>query len=148
MTDDDLFGDDDALDPETALNHMHDPTVHKWEGTLLTMLQAVRAALKRKRLDDDAVERLAPSVVLGLCEALGGSVGYIPRGQVVKRAIRDTRMYADWCGTPSVQGMAPPELARKYHMAVQTCYEIIARQRALHRRMEPDLFGYDEGDKE
>lgn len=150
MTNDtDLFDGFDELDPHQALAHLQDPQLHKWQGTLLTMLESVRATLRRRRVTDDEVERLAPPVVLGLCEVLGGAVGYIPQGRAVKRALRDARMFADWQGTPDTRGLPPPELARKYHMATQSVYEIIARQRALHRRLGPDLFGFDdEGDKE
>ncbi|MGV8597917.1 hypothetical protein ACV35V_37045 [Pseudomonas aeruginosa] len=37
-----------------------------------------------------------------------------------------------------------PDLARKYRLVQPTVYEIIKRQRELHRRSEPDLFGYGE----
>ncbi|MCS5514610.1 hypothetical protein NWF32_00005 [Pseudomonas qingdaonensis] len=35
-------------------------------------------------------------------------------------------------------------LPAKFDLASQTVCDIIARQRELHRRAEPDLFGYEE----
>lgn len=149
MTDDaDLFGEDAELDAERALDAVADPTTYKWEGTLLTMLDAVRLALKKQRVDPDEIARLAPPVTMGLCDAIGGNVGYIPRGEAVRRALRNARLYDDWSGSPTERSLTPPELARKYGLAQQTVYEIIAKQKVIRRRAEPDLFGIGEGEKE
>lgn len=145
MSDDgDLFDGFDELDPEKALRHLGEVPLVKYQGTLLTMLQAVRLGLKQKQVAEDEIERLAPGLVMHLCDALGGGVGYIPRGEVVKRALRDERLFADWRGTSEVRGLTPPKLSRKYRLAVQTVYEVIARQKALHARHEPDMFGFSE----
>ncbi len=55
--------------------------------------------------------------------------------------MRDAAIFQDW----KERGIQPLELARKYRLVNQTIYDIIAKQRALHRRQEPDLFGYDSG---
>lgn len=135
----DLFGGADQLDPAKALEHLQVPRTHRWEGTLRDMLDAVTHALTEP-LGTEQAQRLAPAVVLTLCDTVGGSVCYLPRGAVLHQAIRDAQLFHDW----RYGGLLPPALARKYRLAVQTVYEIIARQRELARRQEPDLFGFQD----
>ena len=66
---------------------------------------------------------------------------YLPRGTILKRAMRDAAIYQDW----RHHGVKPADMVGKYDLSSQTIYDIIARQRALHRKSEPDLFGFDEG---
>ena len=138
-----LFPDDmDKLDPRQVLAHMQDPEVlNRWEGSILEMVELVEIALQAKLGNKVHVPELARHVVLALCETMGGSVMYLPRGSALKRAMRDAAIFHDW----RVNNTNPTALVRKYRLASQTIYEIIARQRALHRKREPDLFGYDRG---
>lgn len=138
-----LFEDDsDRLDPAKVLAHMDDPTVlNRWEGTLREMVEIAEAKLRAELPDEARVPELARHVVFAICDTMGGSVIYLPRGEALKKALRDAAIYQDW----REHSAQPHELSRKYRLAVQTIYDIIARQRALHRRSEPDLFGFDEG---
>ncbi|MCS5516188.1 hypothetical protein NWF32_17110 [Pseudomonas qingdaonensis] len=88
----------------------------------------------------DQVPQLARAVVFAICETMGGSVVYIPRGDTLRKALRDAEIFRAW----RENNTRPDELARKFDLASQTVYDIIARQRELHRRAEPDLFGYEE----
>jgi Mor family transcriptional regulator len=134
-----LFSNDsNKLDPAKVLAHMTDPAVlTRWEGTLKEMVEIAEAKLRSELGDVANVPSLARHVVFALCDTLGGSVVYLPRGDTLKRAMRDAAIFRDWRDG----GKPPADLVRKYRLANQTIYDIIARQRALHRKREPDLFG-------
>ncbi|WP_160286850.1 Mor transcription activator family protein [Pseudomonas knackmussii] len=135
-----LFEDDGSqLDPAKVLEHMGNPAVLKrWEGTLMEMVELAEHALRDALGDQDNVPLLARQVVLQICDTMGGSIIYLPRGERLRVAIRDASIFREWRdGNRSI-----PELVRKHRLAMQTVYDIIARQRALHRRNEPDLFGF------
>ncbi|SDI84014.1 Transcriptional regulator, Middle operon regulator (Mor) family [Pseudomonas flavescens] len=138
-----LFEDDiDKLDPIKVLANMADPAIlHRWEGTLKEMVEIAEAELRTKMPDLPQVPELARAVVFAICDTMGGSVIYLPRGDALKKAVRDASIFRDW----REHNIQPMELVRKYRLASPTIYDIIARQRALHRRNEPDLFGFDEG---
>lgn len=139
----DMFPDDiDNLDAKKVLASMNDPTVlSRWEGSLREMVEIAEVKLLAEMGPDSTAPELARHVVFAICSAMGGSVIYLPRGDALKRAMRDAAIFREWLdsNTPI------PELVRKYDLANQTIYDIIKKQRALHRKNEPDLFGYDEG---
>lgn len=137
-----LFPDDsDQLDPNKILAHMNDPTVlARWEGTLGDMVRIAEAELRKALNDDPNSAQLARVVIYEVCQHLGGGVMYLPRGARLKRAMRDADLYKDW----REHGIKPADLVGKYELSSQTVYDIIARQRALHRKNEPDLFGFDD----
>lgn len=143
MSNGQLFDDDsDSLDPEKVLAHLSAPTVlRRWEGSLKEMVEIAEASLRNKLGNAEEVPALARHVVFGICDTMGGSVIYLPRGELLKKAMRDAEIFREW----HEHNAQPADLARKYRLASQTIYDIIARQRALHRRSEPDLFGFDEG---
>lgn len=138
-----LFPDDsDKLDPDKVLAHMESPTVlARWEGTLGEMVRVAEVELRKALDNPDGAPELARRVVYSICEHQGGTVMYLPRGTILKRAMRDAAIYQDWRD----HGVKPADMVSKYDLSSQTIYDIIARQRALHRKSEPDLFGFDEG---
>ena len=138
-----IFPDDsDKLDPDKVLAHMQDPKVlTRWEGTLREMVEIAEAKLETEMGPTATPAGLARHVVFAICDTLGGSVIYLPRGELLKKAMRDAEIYREWRD----DGVQPVEMVKRYRLANQTLYAIIARQRALHRRNEPDLFGFDEG---
>lgn len=138
-----LFPDDsDSLDPAKVLAHMADPAVLlRWEGTLKEMVEIAESELRAKLGERTDVPEIARYVVFAICDVMGGSVVYLPRGEALKKAMRDAAIFRDWRDN----NIQPSDLVRKYRLASPTIYDIIARQRALHRRNEPDLFGFDEG---
>lgn len=137
-----LFPDDsDSLDPAKVLAHMEDPAVLlRWEGTLKEMVEIAEVELLAKLGERTDVPEISRAVVFAICDVMGGSVVYLPRGDALKKAMRDASIFRDWRD----KNMHPSELVRKYRLASPTVYDIIARQRALHRRNEPDLFGFEE----
>ncbi|MFJ2712214.1 Mor transcription activator family protein [Pseudomonas sp. NPDC087346] len=143
MSQNQLFPDDsDRLDPNKVLAHMEDPSVmHRWEGTIKEMVEIAEAELRGKLQDrPDGVPEIARAVVFAICNTMGGAVVYLPRGDSLKKAMRDAAIYRDWRDL----NIQPTDLVRKYGLASPTIYDIIARQRVLHRRNEPDLFGFDD----
>lgn len=145
MSTEQLFPDDtNKLDPNKVLAHMEDPAVmHRWEGTIKEMVEIAEAELRGKLADRmDDVPEFARAVVFAICDTMGGSVVYLPRGDALKKAMRDAAIYRDW----HERNIPPTDLVRRYKLASPTIYEIISRQRALHRRNGPDLFGYDDSE--
>ncbi len=138
-----LFPDDiDQLDAKKVLANMRDPTVlSRWEGSLREMVEIAEAKLLVEIKPGVEVAELARHVVFAICSVMGGKVVYLPRGDALKRALRDAGIYRDW----KDNSIPIPDLVSKYDLANQTIYDIIRRQRALHRKNEPDLFGFDEG---
>lgn len=135
----DFIGHDDI--PADAIERMSAPEVMgAWEGRLQEMFSVVEHALGQLPETNERRAEIARWVTLTLCDTLGGTIIYLPRGDALKRAIRDTEIYRDW----QKSGKLPRQLARKYKLGEQAVYAIIAKQRELHRRLEPDLFGFDE----
>lgn len=143
MSNGELFESDiDKLDQDKVLAHMNDPIVlARWEGTLIEMASLAEAKLREILTDmPDQVPKIARAVVYSICETMGGSVVYIPRGDTLRRALRNAEIFREWRENNS----RVDELARKFDLSSQALYDIIARQRELHRRSEPDLFGYND----
>lgn len=143
MTEEQLFPDKgDNLDPDKVLAHLENPAViARWQGSLREMFELAERALRDKLDSPERAAELARHVVFTLCDTMGGSIIYLPRASGLKRAMRDADIFQDW----RHKNATPSQLARKHRIAIQSIYAIIARQRALHRKQEPDLFGYDEG---
>ncbi|MCY1406802.1 Mor transcription activator family protein [compost metagenome] len=135
----------ERLDPAQVLAHMDRPSViNRWEGTLVELVDITELAL-RERLGErgDHLE-LARHVAYAICNTMGGGVFYLPRGDILKRAMRNSALYEDWRDGKS----EIPELAKRYGLTWQSAYRIINRQRALQRRSEPDLFGFGPGEEQ
>lgn len=66
---------------------------------------------------------------------------YVPKGDALERAIRDTKIWAEHDGT--VDGPTGIDaLAVRYRMTAVRIWQILREQRQLHlRRIQPDLFG-------
>lgn len=149
MSNGELFesGEVDKLDPDTVLANMEDPKVlARWQGTLVEMsslaenqlLQVLPDKLLPNKLEE--VPKIARAVVYAICQTMGGAVVYIPRGDALRRALRDAEIFREWRD----KNVRPDALGRKFNLSSQAVYDIIARQRALHRQLEPDLFGYQD----
>lgn len=147
MSNGELFdsGEVDKLDPDKVLAHMDDAVVmDRWEGTLNEMATIAEHKLKQllpERAEE--VQTIARAVVYAICVTMGGSVVYIPRGDGLRRAMRDAEIFREWRD----KNVRPDVLARKFDLSSQAVYDIIARQRVLHRQQEPDLFGYEDAPK-
>ncbi|KJV30077.1 hypothetical protein VI08_15280 [Luteibacter yeojuensis] len=99
-----------------------------WHGTVGDMHAAITAVLRDSGYVGEQSARLASDIAMSVCTALGGRVVYLPRGDSVRRATRDLRIFSDW----SELGLNPIALAKKYRLSMQTIYDIIGRQRKHH----------------
>ena len=144
MSNGELFdaGEVDKLDPDKVLAHMEDAVVlARWQGTLVEMSSLAESQLHQELPDRaDDVPKIARAVVYAICQTMGGAVVYIPRGDKLRRALRDAEIFREWRD----KNVRPDALARKFDLSSQAVYDIIARQRVLHRQQEPDLFGYQD----
>lgn len=135
----DMFGEDENLHPDQAMQALAgaiDP--HKWKGTLSLLLAATTYTLT-KALGEDVAEQLAPEIVMSQADKVGGGLMYFPKGDVMRRAMRDAQMatlYFD-------KGWDVDRLRRRYNLTQQTVYAILAHQKAVRRRASPDFFGFE-----
>jgi Mor family transcriptional regulator len=139
---DDLVGMDPGLDAAAAIRELAaaiEPG--KWEGTLGELLAATIHALTPE-LGAELAEQLAPQVVVSQADYVGGGSLYFPKADELRRALRDAQMAARYFD----QGWSIERLRKHHHLTPQQVYAILARQRAIRRRAEPDLFGFGEGE--
>lgn len=106
-----------------------------WQGTLGDIHATIAVILREQGHTAEQVNRLSSQLAMALCTTLGGRVVYLPRGDSVRRAIRDMQLFTDW--RERAQSVA--SLATKYRLSVQTVYDIISKQRkASGKREEND----------
>lgn len=137
-----LFGDDlPSLDLDQVQAILGDQSkIMKWENKLGEMVSAAEHALREQLGEREDIGKLALGVVFWLVESMGGDVMYMPKGKELKTAITHRQIYNDW----RFNGMSVEKLARKYRMGMNSVYPILAKQRLLQRKLEPDLFGFDD----
>ena len=104
---------------------MNDTTVelheHKWCSTLRDYIDVVEQSLKEQGIDDPRVR--AFKCVSALCQYHGGMQHYLPKGDALKRALRDISIAKDFTGCNH------KELAQKHGLTEKQIYEIIAKYR-------------------
>lgn len=133
MSTDDLFGDDIPAD---ALEHMQSPEIRaKWPKALADLVSVIEAAHLRAGDVPDVAQRRAFVTVRALSNYAGGRQLYMPKGDVLERALRDREIWGKY------KGNNIDDLAEAFDLTVVQVYSIIAEQRALHRqRIQPSLF--------
>lgn len=133
MTNADLFGEEL---PEDALEHMLSPEVRaKWPKALANLVDVVEAAYRRAGDDQELARKRAFITVRALSRYAGGRQLYIPKDDVLERALRDQEIWERH------RGNNVDDLAEAYGLTVVQVYSILAEQRVLHRqRMQPSLF--------
>ena len=106
----------------------------KWPETLVQMLDCVQATLLRHGFDDDRAEQVAMSVVHDHAANFGGCQYYLPKGDEVRRALRDRDIYQQ-AGKVDVA-----VLAQRHHLSMKQIWEIQRTQRQLHiKKNKPTL---------
>lgn len=133
MNNHDLFGDEV---PDDALEHMQSPEIRaKWPKALADLVSVIEAALLRAGDAPDVAQRHAFIVVRALSNYAGGRQLYVPKGEILERALRDLKIWSRY------QGRNIDDLAVEFDLTAVQVYSIIAEQRALHRqRIQPSLF--------
>ncbi|MHB1273637.1 MAG: Mor transcription activator family protein [Rhodanobacter sp.] len=107
-----------------------------WPSVLAEYIDVLRACFRRRgRTDDEALEE-AQHAVIALGQYCGGRQSYLPTGDRLMTAVRDRRLYLEYCG-PRNKG----DLARRYGITERRVEQIAAEQKAVHvRRMQGRLF--------
>lgn len=125
---DDLFGIDDKNNDIMA--HLDNDALHQkhyWPGDLVELSEVIRAMLQREGVEDEATYRMMERVLLGMSFLCGGRNYYLPKGERIKNALRDKRIYDQF------KGNNHRELARQFRLSEQKIYEVIREQLQLHR---------------
>ena len=125
---DDLFGIDDQNNDIMA--HLDDDALHQkhyWPGDLVELAEVIRSQLKREGVEDETIYRQTERVLLAMSFLCGGRNYYLPKGNRIKNALRDKRIYDQF------EGNNHRELARQFRLSEQKIYEVIRVQMQLHR---------------
>lgn len=121
------------MDTSTTLDQMQIPELTteeleslRREGRVGEMLDTVAATLVRCGVDEAHARDMAARVVLDLLLVVGGS--YMPAHSVAANAVRNALLWRDFNGH-NIQ-----ELQRRYGVCTRHVYNILERQREIHRR--------------
>ncbi|MBU0809633.1 MAG: transcriptional regulator [Gammaproteobacteria bacterium] len=133
MSNQDLFGDDVPAD---ALEHMQSPEIRaKWPKALADLVSVIEAAHLRAGDAPEVAQRRAFVTVRALSNYAGGRQLYMPKGEILERALRDREIWSRY------NGRNIDDLVAEFDLGFVQVYSIIAEQRALHRqRIQPSLF--------
>lgn len=135
---DDLFGlpEDPAL-REQLLAEIHALPDETWAPMLSELLGMFEQWALRSGFPPDRAFGVACDLTLNLANTFGGDKFYLPRGDRVRRALRDAEIWRRYRGRPQ----DVERLAREYGLTSIRVYAILRRQRALHRaRSQAGLF--------
>ena len=126
--------------PAAAEELATDPS--RWPRQLAELTDAIEDELGRldEPLEPLKARRLAGRLIARIAREFGGTSLYLPKGDALETRLRDARLWAEYDGT--VHGPnGVYALALKSKLTWVAVYRILARQRALHRRLvHGDLF--------
>lgn len=107
----------------------------RWPQRMTELFDVLYAYNLRMGMQADTAAPDAAERTFLIADYLGGSVVYLPRGDALRRAVRDAEAYRRHTGNNTEQ------LAREYGMTTTKFYELIAREKARRvRRMQGRLF--------
>jgi Mor family transcriptional regulator len=106
-----------------------------WPQTLADIVAVFAAHRRRQGLSDEAALTDAQELAVLLAEYLGGRRHYLPRGEQLRRALRDQQIYMQMGRMPVSQ------IAQTHGITETQVYAIHAEQRKLFlRRRQGRLF--------
>lgn len=118
------------IDPEAAaaqVEALADATDRgRWPLRLLELTDICEAVIHRH--PGAAQRELAERLVMEIANYLGGRPVYLPRGDALKRALRDRRIWRD------SGKVSPDDLATREGLCLQQVYKIVGEMRALEKR--------------
>jgi Mor family transcriptional regulator len=129
----------DALtcDPLDLIEHAGDdmPNRARWPEKMAELFDIEYSYnTKQGMSEDDAAADAAARVIL-ICDYLGGSVTYLPRGDTLRQAVRDSAAYRRHTGRNT------ESLARELGITTTNFYALLARERKRRvRKMQGRLF--------
>lgn len=133
----DLFGIDDQNNDIMA--HLDDDALHQkhyWPGDLVELAEVIRSQLKREGVADETIYRQTERILLAMSFLCGGRNYYLPKGERIKNALRDKKIY------DAFNGNNHRELARQFRLSEQKIYEVIRVQMQLHRSRVQHNLGF------
>lgn len=112
----------------------------RWPAQLTEMTALLQAELEQGGLGEPDARRLACRQICRFVDEYGGSHPYIPKGDAIRRALRDLRIWGEHDGTvDGPRGIRA--LSREYRLSEVTVYAILRAQRRLHvQRVQGRLF--------
>lgn len=109
---------------------------YRWPGLLVEMIDVLGDRYVRSGMDKGEAASLARLAITALAQHFGGRPFYLPRGDRLKRALRDAQIWDEFTGDNVF------ELAERHRLTPKQIYEILAEQRKWHRaRVQTRLFG-------
>ncbi|MGA5655246.1 Mor transcription activator family protein [Rahnella contaminans] len=132
----DLFANRDEVEPllDNLAAIPPDEQEKIWPGTLRDLLAVLVDEMRRAGLPESDVFDLAGRLTLALALYMGGRGIYLPAGNRLKMAIRDTLIYSEF------NGRNFKYLSRKYKINQSALYDILKRQKLAYvRRRQLDL---------
>ena len=130
-----MFEDVDGSD---LLTHIDEASglEHAWPKTLAELVDVIASHLRRTHHCEESIaKRQAIETTLVIANHFGGSPVYLPKGDKLRRAIRDTQIFHEATGDNiSI-------LAKKHGLTNVQIYTIISKQRRLYiDKIQPKLF--------
>ncbi len=116
----------DSYTPEILdnIDHaMHSTDSKAWPSIVVDLYKIVKIQLEQQGIDDI---QATLDTTLALVDYLGGMQVYVPKGERLRKYIRDMEIYYRFNGRNIRQ------LAKQYNKPEQSIYRIIAEQKALH----------------
>lgn len=108
---------------------------HKWPELLVQLLDAAADSARQCGLGNEMAEELAMTIISNQAKLFGGLQVYIPKGEILKRALRDREIYKQ------ARHVDVESLARRYDLSMKQIWEIQRTQRKLHiQQVQPSLF--------
>lgn len=126
-----------TCDPLDLIEHAGDVLTDRarWPQRMTELFDVLYAYNVRLGMQADTAAPDAAERTFLIADYLGGSVVYLPRGDALRRAVRDAEAYRRHTGNNTEQ------LAREYGMTTTKFYELIAREKARRlRRLQGRLF--------
>jgi len=112
---------------------MNDELTRKWPSTLVELL-GIAEEVAQRHVPAETANTLAYDLINAIADSFGGIQTYIPKGDALKRALRDHAIYQEFR-----QGNAD-QLARKHGLTEAQIYSIYKTQYQLHiRKIQPSL---------
>jgi Mor family transcriptional regulator len=122
------------------LDHLSDIPLEvqkKWPRDLSALVDIYGAALKRLGYSESDANKISRTLLAEQSIYCGGRYFYLPKGDALKKAIRDVDLHRDW----SERSMQPDDLAKKYNISLTHVYRIMKEQNTYYRKkIQSDLF--------
>ena len=132
----DLLGDESYS--SDLLDHLPDDTPEargKWPKDLVALCDIYAQELASLGIEEQQARKISLRLLMAQANYGGGRVFYLPKGDAIRRAVRDHNIWTEF------NGRNHQELARQHNLTVPRVYNILAEQKALHvSRNQPQLF--------